>query len=324
MISRLSDTAILAEEKGALYVLKPVLPEEKPVYDRLLTISNGNIANVVGYAEREGRLYSVSEYIRGVTLEEYVTQRGTLSDAETRRITLDICSGLSAVHKLGIVHRDITPGNIIIEDSGKARITDFGISRVSVSSKSKDTQILGTVGYAAPEQFGFTQTTSKADIYAVGVLINYMVKGTLPNEQLTEGAFRKVVLRCTQMDETNRYRDIEEVAAAVSRKSRRALFVRSIPGFNGSKGLKAFAVYYYISAFSSSFVCLFMPGKQILFAIILILMLIPPFIVADSSGRIGRFCRRHSLSHGVEVFFKFLIILALLYFSVLLIIIDSL
>ena len=278
-----------------------------------MTVTSDNVASVFGYTEIDSLPYSVNEFVCGSTLEEYVTYNGRLSDDEIRRITLGICSGLSAVHKLGIVHRDITPSNIIIKDDGTAVITDFGISRLTDASKSKDTQILGTAGYAAPEQFGFRQTSAGADIYAVGALINYMAEGVLPSEHLTDGAFRKIVLKCTRMEETKRFADAGELAAAIDRRAGLSLFLSRVPGFGGSKLLKAAAVFWYISVAVSSLIFLAAPGRRIYAILIPAFFILPPVIICDKSGRISRFCVRHNLSRGVRIIIKAALVYILLF-----------
>ncbi len=285
-----------------------------------MNIKNDNIANVLAYTEIEGKTYSVNEFISGETLEEYVTYNGKISDSEIKKIALDICSGLSAVHSLGIVHRDITPGNIIIDSAGRAIITDFGISRLTNDKKQKDTQILGTVGYAAPEQFGFRQTTAKADIYAVGTLINYMSEGVLPVDHLTDGRFKKIVVKCTMMDEMNRYKDIDELAAAIDKNAKLELIIKRIPGFGGSKALRAAAIFYYISVIFSALIYLAKPGERIMSVFVLLFFIIPPVIIFDPLGKISSFCQKRNLSRGKRRLVKAALIFAAIEFICLLII----
>ncbi len=101
--------------------------------------------------------------------------------AETRKITLQLCNALWMLHKLGAVHRDIKPENVIVRGS-EAVLIDFDASRIFKSEMSHDTQILGTTGYAAPEQYGISQTDERADIYSVSVLLNIMLTGKHPSK----------------------------------------------------------------------------------------------------------------------------------------------
>ncbi|MGN1118097.1 MAG: hypothetical protein ACI4RU_05745, partial [Acutalibacteraceae bacterium] len=134
------------------------------------------------------------------------------------------------------------------------KIIDFGISRVVKKEAGSDTHILGTHGYAAPEQFGFHQTSPKTDIYAAGVVINFMKTGCLPNEKLAEGRFRNIIKKCIEIDENNRYESAQALAKAISSsrffdndfKAENILY--HIPGFRrGKKIINTFsAVYYFL------------------------------------------------------------------------------
>lgn len=168
----------------------------------------------------------------------------------------------------------------------------------------KDTQILGTVGYAAPEQFGFSQTTYKADIYAVGTLINYMAEGVLPNEHLTDGTFRKIIIKCTQMDEKNRYDSIEELAAVIDKKAKRELLLKKVPGFGGSTGTKTAFAIYYTAVLLNSFIYLLMPGKRFMTVLMPAFYILPLIIIFDTNKRIYHFCVKHNLSKGKRILIK--------------------
>ncbi len=192
-------------------------------------------------------LFAVREYVCGLPLEEYVFKFGKFSDDDIKNITAEICDGLSAVHAVGIVHRDIAPSNIIIDETGKAKIIDFGISRISKPQQSKDTEILGTAGYAAPEQFGFAQTTQSADIYSIGVLINYMAECVLPGEYLTQGKFRKIVKKCIQMDTKKRYRSVEDIKRELCVYKSEKNFLKKLPGIRSRyKAIRILASIFYV------------------------------------------------------------------------------
>ena len=189
------------------------------------------------------------EYVNGVTLEEYISKKGALPDEEVRSIALGICNGLRAVHSIGIVHRDINPNNVMLDSNGIVKIIDFGISRTYKAETHKDTHILGTQGYAAPEQYGFAQTGATADIYSLGVLINYMKTLALPGEALTQGTFRPIVEKCTKIDETLRYSSVEELSAAI--EGRHIPEKSRAPGFRSNVWWHKLiaSVYYLLVAF---------------------------------------------------------------------------
>ena len=197
----------LAIADGSLYVLKEIGLEDTQMYQKLIRLDCKNIVRFYDTVAQDGRFYAVEEFINGgSTLREYMERRGPLSDLETKNIALQICNGLKQVHKLGIVHRDINPNNIMLAADGTVKIIDFGISRTVKRNQSCDTEIPSTQGFTAPEQFGFHQTGPKADIYSMGVLINVMATGCLPGVQLVNGWLSEIVLKCTQIDETNRYK----------------------------------------------------------------------------------------------------------------------
>lgn len=299
-----------------------ILPEEKAVYDRLLNIRNDNIANVIGYTEIGKMTYAVREYVCGESIEEYVIYNGKIPDETIRLLVKGICSGLSAIHAAGIVHRDITADNVMIDEEGRAKIIDFGISRLRSKDKSKDSQILGTVGYAAPEQFGFRQTTEKADIYALGVLINYMAEGALPNEKLTDGVFRRVVLKCTQMDETRRYSSIDSVARAIDRKTDIFDVIKKAPGFKGPIWLRILALWWYSSVLLSMVTSTVSTGNLLMIPANFALFILPILFVSDPSGLISRFCIRHALPDKARAFVKVLLVWTAINAGLLLIIIS--
>ena len=316
IIENLSKTSLLAEKDGIKYVLKMMLPEERAIYETISDIRNENLAGVFGTLLLDGVNYAVVEYVEGLSVEEHILKYGKPDNAFIKRIIIEVCNGLSALHKNNIVHRDITPANVIIDINGNAKIIDYGISRITDFDKTKDTQVLGTVGYAAPEQFGFTQTTAKADIYAVGVLINYLAEGALPNEKLTEGPFKKTVLKCTQMEQNKRYNSVEEIESAMSKSLKIKNFFNSIPGFSGPKPLKFIAAFFYISVVFSSVSPFFMSDVvhpfEYVFTFIFFLIA-PIFIIADKKKRIKKFCAARHWSSKAVILIK----AAAIYFSAL-------
>lgn len=253
IIEQFSETTFVAKEDNGIFILKKSGFEDIELIKALSSVKNRHIAACYGTTVIDGEVYAVCEYVSGETLEKYIERNGVLSDDEVKRIACDICDGLSAIHSKEIVHRDITPSNIIISGSGEIKIIDFGISRTIKKNASNDTQILGTHGYAAPEQFGFRQTTAKADVYAVGVLINYMKTGCLPGEKLAEGYFRPIIEKCIRMDEADRYENAQELRLAVlSEKKKKRVFselIYHIPGFSKSnQALNIISVLYYLFA----------------------------------------------------------------------------
>ena len=121
---------------------------------------------------------------------------------------LQLCEAVSLLHSFSIVHRDIKPANIIITQSGSLKLIDFDIARKIKPKKEKDTQILGTVDYASPEQYGFSQTDERSDIYSMGVVYNYMLTGKIPQRKLAKGQVSEIILKCTSMAPWERYDNV--------------------------------------------------------------------------------------------------------------------
>lgn len=176
------------------------------VYRKLLGISCPNLPQIMETAERDGMVAVLEEYIQGDSLA-YLLEGALFSHAEARKITMQLCNALWVLHKLGAVHRDIKPENVIIRGS-EAILIDFDASRIFKSDTNQDTQILGTTGYAAPEQYGIAQTDERADIYSLGVLLNVMLTGKHPSKELANGRLGRIVQKCTMVNPEKRYKSV--------------------------------------------------------------------------------------------------------------------
>lgn len=152
------------------------------VYRKLLGISCPNLPQIMEAAEQDGMVAVLEEYIQGDSLA-YLLEDALFSPAEARKIALQLCNALWVLHKLGAVHRDIKPENVMIRGS-QAVLIDFDASRIFKNESDTDTLVLGTMGFAAPEQYGISQTDERADIYAMGVLLNIMLTGKHPSKEL--------------------------------------------------------------------------------------------------------------------------------------------
>ena len=126
-----------------------------------------------------------------------------------------VCNAVETLHSLGIIHRDIKPENVMIDTKGKVKLIDLNASRQYEEHKTSDTVILGTLGYASPEQLGLSQSDTRTDIYALGVLLNVMLTGEHPSRKLTDGKAKKIVLKCTQIDPNSRFSTVEKLAQAL-------------------------------------------------------------------------------------------------------------
>ena len=155
----------------------------------------------------------LEEYIQGDTLDELL-QNGPLTGKQARSIALQVCRGLYALHAKNLVHRDVKPENVIL-DGDRAVLIDFDAVRRFHPEQEKDTQVLGTVGYAPPEQYGISGTDERADIYAMGVMINEMLTGQHPSRTLAKGRWGHIVSRCTMIQPKKRYQTVYELMEAL-------------------------------------------------------------------------------------------------------------
>lgn len=183
------------------------------VYRKLLGISCPNLPQIMETAERDGMVAVLEEYVQGDSLA-YLLEGALFSRDEARRIALQLCSALWVLHRLGAVHRDIKPENVILRGS-EAVLIDFDASRIFKSGTDQDTQILGTMGYAAPEQYGITQTDERADLYSLGVLLNIMLTGKHPSKELANGHLGHIVQKCTMVNPEKRYKSVLHLMEAL-------------------------------------------------------------------------------------------------------------
>ncbi len=179
------------------------------VYKKLLPIDCINLPQVYEAADRDGRAAVLEEYIQGDSLD-FLLQANLFSPAETRDIALQLCRGLWMLHSLGIVHRDIKPENVIMRGSD-AVLIDLDVSRLHKSDSSADTRVLGTMGYAAPEQYGFSQTDERADIYSLGVMMNVLLTRQHPSNTLAQGKLGRIIEKCTMTSPSKRYKNVVQL-----------------------------------------------------------------------------------------------------------------
>ena len=183
----LADDKIL-ERKVAIKVLRGDLSSDEKFIRRFkreaLSVSNlshPNIVEVYDVGEEDGNYYIVMEYIEGKTLKQLLQKRGALTLTEVIDIMSQLTDGLSHAHEAYIIHRDIKPQNIMIEDNGLIKITDFGIAMALNSTQLTQTNsVMGSVHYLPPEQAQGKGSTIKSDIYSLGILMYELLTGSVP------------------------------------------------------------------------------------------------------------------------------------------------
>ena len=183
------------------------------VYRQLMGYVCGNLPQIYETAEQDGEVLVLEEFIEGDTLG-FLLEEALFSPRETREIVLQLCRALWVLHSMAAVHRDIKPENVILRGRG-AVLIDFDAARLHKPEHEADTQILGTTGFAAPEQYGLSQSDVRTDIYALGVLMNVMLTGEHPSKRLAEGRMGRVIERCTRVNPEKRYKDVAHLMSAL-------------------------------------------------------------------------------------------------------------
>lgn len=213
--SSAQDFIAVAYDKRAkrLCVIKQRALHSRPIYQILKELDEPHVPKIYRLFELDGNFFVVEEHIDGLTLEDTaIYQTETFDENFATRILLSLCDCLEVVHAKNIVHRDIKPSNIMVTEAGAVKLIDFGIARIFKPDRRADTELLGTRGYAPPEQFGLFglgQTDSRSDIYSLGVTIKNLL-GEDYSGKLTD-----ILSRCTSPDPAQRFQSAAELKRAV-------------------------------------------------------------------------------------------------------------
>ena len=183
------------------------------VYRRLLSCSCRYLPLVYEAAEQDGENIVIEEFVQGDTLD-FLLKEALFSPQETKQTIKQLCQGLWVLHSMAAVHRDIKPENVILREND-AVLIDFDAARLHKPQAEADTQILGTTGFAAPEQYGLGQSDTRTDIYSLGVLMNVMLTGQHPSKKLAEGRLGRIIQRCTQINPAKRYKNVLHLMEAL-------------------------------------------------------------------------------------------------------------
>jgi serine/threonine protein kinase/Tfp pilus assembly protein PilF len=236
------------DEEVALKILNPEISTNKKTIARFQNelklarkIAHRNVCHMYHLGEEEGTSYITMEYVPGEDLKSFLRRSGQLSVAKTISIAKQVCEGLAEAHRLGVVHRDLKPQNIMIDKEGNAKIMDFGIAR-SLEGKGVTGEgvVIGTPDYMSPEQVDGKGVDQRSDIYAMGVILYEMATGRVPFEGETPFSVavkhktetpsdpRKlntqipddlstVILKCLEKDREKRYQSTEELLPELTR-----------------------------------------------------------------------------------------------------------
>ena len=235
---------------GKKYVKKRLKSYDLGVYKALAEKPVENMPKIYGLYFDNGSLIVIEEYIEGTTIKEHLATNKLFSEAVTTEVAKQLCKTLNKLHrcKPAIIHRDIKPSNVIITPDNRVVLIDLNAAKFEKKHENTDTVLLGTVGYAAPEQYGFGSSTPQTDIYALGVLMNIMLTGFLPSEKLGEGKLKRIIKRCVELNPKDRYGSADKLSKDLKRYKSR--YISWLPpgfrSFNIFKMLVACLGYYAI------------------------------------------------------------------------------
>jgi serine/threonine protein kinase len=232
------------KEEVALKLIKPEVASDKKTIERFSNelkmarkIAHRNVCRMYDLGEEKGTHYITMEYVPGEDLKRLIKKVGQFSAGKTIFMARQVCEGLAEAHRLGVVHRDLKPQNIMVDEDGNARIMDFGIARTVKGKGITGAGVMvGTPEYMSPEQAEVKEVDQRSDIYSLGVILYEMVTGRVPfegetplgiamkhkseappdprqiNAQLAEDLSR-VIMRCLEKDKEKRYQSAGEVSA---------------------------------------------------------------------------------------------------------------
>jgi len=222
-------------------------------------LNHPNVVGVFDRGEHEGTYYIAMEYLTGRTLKDIVTAEAPLPQERVIDVGTQILEAAGFAHRHGVIHRDFKPHNVIVDEQGHAKVTDFGIARAGASEMTETGSIMGTAQYLSPEQAQGHAVTATSDIYSIGVMLYEMLAGRLPFEgdsavavalkHLSEAptpisqwrpdlhpALEAVVMAALAKDPAQRWQSAEDLAAALE-----AVRTQIEAGHNGGQDTAAFA-----------------------------------------------------------------------------------
>jgi serine/threonine protein kinase/tetratricopeptide (TPR) repeat protein len=235
------------DRKVALKFLPSALWNESEAQQRLIReakaaskLDHPNIVTIHGIEEHEGRPFIIMAHVQGANLKEYCTAQHRSMD-ELIDLVLQMADGLQHAHEAGVVHRDLKPSNVIVDDTGRARVLDFGIASLRGAAKLTQTgSTIGTIAYAPPELAQGKEATAASDVYSLGVVTYQMLSGKLPFEADHEAALlysilndapkpltesnpdvttdiQQIVSKCLEKDPDKRFESCAELAISLKK-----------------------------------------------------------------------------------------------------------
>lgn len=203
----------LRNKKSGRDMILRSIPGRMEAYSLLCTVRCENLPETYDVLDAEDGQVILEEYIDGITVAQ-VMESGRYHYRGAKRVMLGVCNALQVLHNLEIIHRDVKPENVMVDTNGRVVLIDLNAARKETESH-RDTVVMGTVGYAAPEQLGLSQSDARTDIYAAGVLFNVMLTGKHPTEAFAKGRAGKLIRKCTALNPCDRYQSAARLLDAL-------------------------------------------------------------------------------------------------------------
>ena len=200
-------TVEVFEENGEKRIRRTV-NAELPLYETLKNSECEYLPRIYSVDIAEGKTVVTEEFISGKNL-----LTANLDEKQIIRAMVQLCAALDFIHNLGIVHRDVKPSNILLSEDGNIRLIDFEAARFVRDDKDRDTRYLGTDGFAPPEQYGFSQTDFRTDIYAAGQTMKILL-GSLS----AKPKYAKIIRKCTALDPAERYQSAKTLTDTLTNR----------------------------------------------------------------------------------------------------------
>lgn len=185
-------TELVTIDGAGPFVRKKIRQElaRRNVWSALTECSSPRLPRVEATYELPEHFVVVYDFMPGRSLSKVIETDGPLTPEEATSLGIELCEAAEELHIHGIIHRDISPNNIVVAANG-AHLIDLGIARMRVEGASKDTTSLGTWGFASPEQYGFAQTDARSDVYSIGRVLGFALTGVLPDDEAYEQILKK-------------------------------------------------------------------------------------------------------------------------------------
>ena len=201
-------------------------------------LQHQHVVSVYDRGDWDGTSYIAMEYVAGQTLKQIVREHGPLAPAQAADLTVQILRAARFAHRRGVIHRDLKPHNVIVDEEGRAKVTDFGIARAGASDMTQTGSIMGTAQYLSPEQAQGHAVTARSDLYSIGIILYELLTAQVPFDaesavtiavkQVNEDPIapshlnpavtpelEAVVLKALQKDPAARFADADEFVAAL-------------------------------------------------------------------------------------------------------------